>query len=73
MSEFKEFSQSFDAAVSAYCFLYFKYYSVISMLAYDLILYLLSDERLGTKQLGSDSASSQQFCQVTPVLSLAKI
>jgi len=38
LSEFKDFSQSFDAAVSAYYFRYFKYSSVVSPLACSLIL-----------------------------------
>lgn len=73
LSEFKEFSQSFDAAVSAYYFLYFKYYNVLICCLKIWFCYLLSDERFGTKQLRSDSASSQQFCQVTYVLNLGKI
>lgn len=67
LSEFKEFSQSFDAAVSAYYFLYFKYQCCIYV-DLQFNFYLISDERFGTKQLRSDSASAQQFCQVANLL-----
>lgn len=63
MSEFKEFSQSFDAAVSTTS-LFRKCPLCDSSCSHGRLFQIILDERLGTEQLRCDPTSTQQLRQV---------
>lgn len=63
LSEFKEFSQSFDAAVSTVLF-FLRCPICDSSYSNRLLLNIIADERFGTEQFRCDPTSTQQLCQV---------